>query len=51
MHAAIGVGNIDFKTYFAKLAAIGYQGLYSSEVLFNSADDLLATAIAMDQQK
>ena len=51
MHAAIGVGNIDFKTYFAKLVAIGYQGLYSSEVLFNSADDLLATAIAMDQQK
>ena len=48
MHAGIGVGNIDYKTYFLELQKIGYTGLYSSEVLFNSADDLLKTARDMD---
>lgn len=51
MHARIGVGIIDFNTYFNELERIGYKGLYSSEVLFNSADDLLQTAIDMDNAK
>ena len=50
MHAAIGVGIIDFKAYFKKLKEVGYEGLYSSEVLFNSPADLLSTAQSMDQQ-
>ena len=51
MHAGIGVGNIDFRAYFRKLDEIGYHGLYSSEVLFNTVDDLMFTARAMDEQK
>ena len=48
MHARIGVGTIDFKEYFKELQKIGYKGLYSSEVLFNTVDDLKNTACDMD---
>lgn len=48
MHAKIGLGNIDFKKYFKKLQDINYAGLYSSEILFNSSDDLRENAEAFD---
>ena len=51
MHAAIGVGNIDFKTYFKKLDEVGYKGLFSSEVLYNTSNDLENTAKSFDNQK
>ena len=49
MHAPIGSGNIDYASYFAKLQKMGYVGLYSSEVLFNSADDLRLTSLKIAQ--
>lgn len=39
-HKEIGGGNIDFYKYFLKLNEIGYNGLYSSEMLFNISSDL-----------
>jgi len=48
LHARIGTGNIDYKTYINCLKKIDYKGLYSSEVLFNTVDDLIQTAIDLD---
>lgn len=48
MHAKIGKGNIDFYNYFKKLNEIGYNGLYSSEILFNTSDELFENAEAFD---
>lgn len=48
MHAKIRKGNIDFKKYFKKLKEIDYNGLYSSEILFNTSDDLIENAKAFD---
>ena len=48
MHAKIGKGNIDFYSYFKKLEEIGYNGLYSSEILFNTSDELFENANAFD---
>lgn len=50
MHARIGLGTIDYSKYFKELAKINYTGLYSSEVLFNSVDELRQTAIDMDRE-
>ena len=47
-HGPIGSGTIDFKTYFKALNLMNYKGLYSSEVLFNSASVLRNTAKNMD---
>ncbi len=47
-HAKIGMGNINFKTYFEKLNSIGYDGLYSSEMLFNTSQDLRYNAKLYD---
>lgn len=47
-HGPIGSGTIDFKTYFKALKLMNYEGLYSSEVLFNTPNDLLNTANNMD---
>lgn len=49
MHARIGLGTIDYKAYFKALKEVGYNGLYSSEVLFNSVDELITTANDMDE--
>lgn len=46
-HQAIGTGNIDFVSYFQTLKDLNYQGLYSSEVLFNNYEDLISTANKM----
>lgn len=51
MHARIGVGNIDFVSYFKKLDEVGYTGLFSSEVLYNDSADLEMTANDMEKQK
>ena len=48
MHAKIGKGNIDFFSYFKKLEEIGYTGLYSFEILFNSSNDLFDNANDFD---
>lgn len=48
-HAALGKGTIDFVSYFRTLKMINYQGLYSSEVLFNDYQDLINTAKKMDE--
>ena len=50
MHARIGLGTIDYSMYFKELQKVGYTGLYSSEVLFNSVSDLRQTAIDMDNE-
>lgn len=47
-HGPIGTGTIDFKTYFKALKELNYEGLYSSEVLFNTHIDLRNTAKNMD---
>lgn len=49
MHAKIGLGNIDFKSYFLKLQEIGYRGLFSSEIIFNDVKELLDNANAFDE--
>lgn len=49
MHAKIGIGTIDFATYFKVLKKINYKGLYCSEVLFNTAEDLIETAKIIDE--
>ena len=43
-HGPIGSGYIDFVSFFQTLKNIGYQGLYSSEVLFKTYEDLMSTA-------
>lgn len=48
-HARIGLGTIDFNKYFKKLESIKYEGLYSSEILFNTADDLRINALLFDK--
>lgn len=47
-HTKIGLGNIDFYSYFNKLQEIGYNGLYSSEILFNTSDELRSVAKSFD---
>ena len=47
-HSKIGEGNIDFKEYFNCLREIEYQGLLSSEVLFNTSEELMATSDKID---
>ncbi len=49
MHARLGVGTIDYSKYFKELSKIGYTGLYSSEVLFNTKEELRRTASDMDE--
>lgn len=49
MHAKIGKGNINFKKYFKKLKEIKYNGLYSSEILFNTSEELIENAKAFDE--
>ena len=49
MHAKIGLGNIDFYSYFKKLQEIGYNGLYSSEIIFNGVEELLLNAKLFDE--
>ena len=48
-HSRIGTGNIDFETYFKYLKEIGYSSTASSEVLFNTVDDLIQTAKDIDK--
>ncbi len=50
-HQALGTGTIDFVSYFKTLKEISYEGLYSSEVLFNSYEDLLLTSKKIDEIK
>ena len=47
-HQKLGTGTIDFVSYFKELKNINYSGLYSSEVLFNSYEDLINTSNAID---
>lgn len=47
-HQKLGSGTIDFVRYFKALKDINYQGLYSSEVLFKSYEDLLNTSNDID---
>lgn len=47
-HSKIGEGNIDFIQYFKSLKEIGYKGLLSSEVLFNTSTELMATSDKID---
>ena len=48
-HARIGSGTIDYQLFFDTLNSIGYDGLCSSEVLFNTVDDLKQTAKDIDK--
>lgn len=48
-HARIGTGTIDYQLFFDTLNSIGYDGLCSSEVLFNTVDDLIQTASDIDR--
>ncbi len=47
-HSKIGSGNIDFEMYFKTLNEIGYDSTISSEVLFNTKDELIETAKSID---
>lgn len=47
-HAPLDKGNINFKSYFKYLCDINYQGLYCSEVLYKTYEDLLNTSKLMD---
>ena len=47
-HSRLGTGNIDFRIYFKHLKAIGYNSTASSEVLFNTKEDLYQTAQDID---
>lgn len=48
-HARIGTGTIDYQLFFDTLNSIGYDGLCSSEVLFNTVEDLKQTACDVRQ--
>ena len=48
-HARIGSGTIDYQLFFDTLNSIGYDGLCSSEVLFNTVDDLKQIACDIDK--
>lgn len=48
-HGPIGSGTIDFVAYFQTLKNIGYTGLYCSEVLFHTVQDLMDTSDKMDE--
>lgn len=48
-HAKLDAGNIDFKAYFKYLCDINYKGLYCSEVLYKTYEDLLNTSKQMDE--
>lgn len=48
-HQTLGSGTIDFVSYFQTLKNLNYQGLYSSEVLFNSYEDLILTSKKIDE--
>lgn len=48
-HLKLGEGTLDFKTYFNALKKTNYDGLFSSEVLFNDYSELLATAKKIDE--
>lgn len=50
-HASLDKGNIDFKAYFKYLCDINYQGLYCSEVLYKTYEDLLITSKLMDSYR
>lgn len=39
-HKRIGLGNIDFLHFFEETYKINYQGLYCSEILYQTANDL-----------
>lgn len=43
-HAKIGTGTIPYQLFFDTLKEVGYDGLCSSEVLFNTSEDLKETA-------
>ena len=47
-HSRLGTGNIDFRTYFHHLKEVGYVSTVSSEVLFNTKEDLYQTAQDID---
>lgn len=47
-HASLDKGNINFKAYFKYLCDINYKGLYCSEVLYKTYEDLLVTSKLMD---
>lgn len=48
-HARLDAGNIDFKAYFKYLWDINYKGLYCSEVLYKTYEDLLNTSKQIDE--
>lgn len=48
-HQNLRNGNIDFINYFKYLKEINYQGLYCSEVLFKTVDDLIKTSDDLDR--
>ncbi len=48
-HAKLDAGNIDFKAYFKYLYDINYKGLYCSEVLYKTYEDLLNTSRQIEE--
>ena len=48
-HAPLDKGNINFKAYFKYLCDINYKGLYCSEVLYKTYEDLLNTSKLLDE--
>ena len=48
-HMQMGLGTIDFNSYFAALQKVGFSRLYGSEVLFKDYSELLETSKKMDE--
>lgn len=48
-HTQMGLGTIDFYSYFEVLKRVNFSGLYGSEVLFKDYSELLETSKKMDE--
>ena len=45
----LGLGTIDFNSYFSALKNAGFSRLYGSEVLFKEYSELLTTSKKIDE--
>jgi sugar phosphate isomerase/epimerase len=45
----MGLGTIDFNSYFEALKRVGFSRLYGSEVLFKDYSELLVTSNKIDE--
>ncbi len=48
-HMQMGLGTIDFNSYFAALKKVGFSRFYGSEVLFKDYSELLETSNKIDE--